>query len=86
MGSRRDLSCVKSIRMRFEMWAGGAPILLLGADRRGETIAANRQQELARYGDMGPGIDSYRDQRNTKPAATNKLFWWLFVEFAKVVK
>jgi hypothetical protein len=29
---------------------------------------------------------SYRDQRNTMPAPTNKLFWWSFVEFANVVK
>ena len=29
--SRRDLTCVKSIRMRSKMRAGGAPILLLGA-------------------------------------------------------
>jgi hypothetical protein len=39
-----------------------------------------------RFRNTGPGTVSYRDQRNTMPAATNKLFWWSFLEFAKVVK
>jgi hypothetical protein len=39
-----------------------------------------------RYRYAGPRIVSYRDQWNTMPAPTNKLFWWSFVEFAKVVK